>query len=347
MKILPKNTQKKKITERTDGQLVIFTEICYNDGMKITVLDFCTVTKDGDIDFAPLEALGEVRYADLVEPDEIARRYGDTEAFLINKANMTREVIAACPRLRYIGTFATGYNNVDTEACRERGVALCNVPDYSTHAVAQHAASLLLNCAGNTDRYCASVAAGDWVKSKSFSYFAYPMRELYAKTVGIVGYGHIGAAFARICEALGMRVLVHTRTPKPCPYPIVSLETLLRESDFVSLHCPLTAENAKMLNEETLALMKPTAFLINTARGGLVDESALAAALNEGRLAGAALDVVTSEPMLPDNPLQTAKNCRITPHVAWAPLETRRRLFQLVVENLQAFLEGASVNRIV
>lgn len=333
--------------DRPDRGLVNLSEICYNGNMKITVLDFCTVTKDGDIDFSPLEALGEVRYADLVRSDEIARRYGDSEVFLINKANMTRDVIAACPRLRYIGTFATGYNNVDVAACRERGVTLCNVPDYSTHAVAQHAASLLLNCAGNTDRYCASVAAGDWVRSRSFSYFAYPMSELYAKTIGIVGYGHIGAAFAKICEALGMRVLVHTRTPKPCPYPLVSLETLLRKSDFVSLHCPLTAENAKMLNEETLALMKPSAFLINTARGGLVDEAALAAALNEGRLAGAALDVVTTEPMLPENPLRSAHNCRITPHVAWAPLETRRRLFRIVVENLQAFLGGAPTNRIV
>lgn len=315
--------------------------------MKITVLDFCTVTKEGDVDFKRLEAFGEVRYADLVSEEEIIKKYADSEVFLINKAKMTERVIAACKELRYIGTFATGYNNVDTDACKRHGVTLCNAPAYSTNAVAQHTFSLLLNCMENTDRYIASVAKGDWVKSKTFSYFAYPMEELCGKTMGIVGYGNIGSAVAVIATAFGMNVLVNTRSKRPCPYPMVDFATLLEKADVLSLHCPLTKDNEKLIDENALARMKKTAYLINTARGGLVDEGALARALNEGIIAGAGLDVMTDEPMKADNPLLFAKNCRITPHVAWAPLETRRRLFDIVLDNLKSFYEGNSKNVIV
>lgn len=315
--------------------------------MKITVLDFCTVTKDGDVDLKRLERLGEVAYDNLVTEEEILEKYSESEVFLINKAKMTEKVIAACKKLKYIGTFATGYNNVDTDACKRHGVTLCNAPAYSTNAVAQHTFALLLNCMENTDRYIASVAQGDWVKSKSFSYFAYPMEELYGKTMGIVGYGNIGKAVAQIASAFGMKVLVSTRTQRPCPYPLTDFTDLLQKSDVLSLHCPLTKDNETMINAAALSQMKKSAYLINTARGGLVDEEALARALNEGIIAGAGLDVMTDEPMKADNPLLFAKNCRITPHVAWAPLETRRRLFEIVLDNLKSFYEGTPKNVIV
>lgn len=315
--------------------------------MKITVLDFCTVTKEGDLDFSRLEQLGEVRYADLTTEEEIIEQFSDTEIFLINKAKMTRKVISSCKRLKMIGTFATGYNNVDVEACREYHVTLCNAPAYSTAAVAQHTFALILNCVGHADDYIRSVAQGDWVRSRSFSYFAYPMEELTGKTLGIVGYGNIGKAVAAIGSAFGMNVIVYTRTKRACPYPLVTLDTLFKESDVVSLHCPLTAENERMIDAAALHKMKRSAYLVNTARGGLVDEVALANALNEGTIAGAGLDVVTEEPMNANNPLLRAKNCKITPHVAWAPLETRRRLFEIVLGNVSGFLSGTPQNVIV
>lgn len=315
--------------------------------MKITVLDFCTVTKKDEIDFSRLDALGEVRYADLVTEEEIIEKYSDTEIFLINKAKMTKKVISSCPNLKMIGTFATGYNNVDTIACKEYGVTLCNVPAYSTNAVAQHTFALLLNCIEHTDDYIASVDRGEWIKSKGFSYFAFPMQELYGKTMGIIGYGNIGQTVAKIANAFGMNVLIHNRSKKPCDYPLVDFETILKESDILSLHCPLTSENAKMIDETALSKMKKTALFLNTARGGLVDEQALADALNNGVIAGAGLDVMTDEPMKEGNPLLHAKNCKITPHVAWAPLETRERLFEVVLANVVKFMAGTPQNVIV
>lgn len=314
--------------------------------MKITVLDTCTLS-NGDLDFSDLDALGEVRYADILSESEIIANYADTEAFLINKTEITKSLLSACPALRYVGTFATGYNNVDLAACKEHNVTVCNVPGYSTRAVAQHTMALLLLAAGNTDRYIESVREGGWLNSKTFSYFPFPMAELCGKTLGILGYGAIGQAVAKIGEALGMQIIVHTRTPKDMPFPAVSLQDLLRRSDYLSLHCNLNESNREILNKTTLSLMKPTAVIINTARGGLINESDLAAALNEGRIGGACLDVLTKEPMEKDNPLLFAKHCRITPHIAWAPPETRRRLVKLVAENVRQFLNGTPIHKIV
>ncbi|MGN1234571.1 MAG: D-2-hydroxyacid dehydrogenase [Christensenellaceae bacterium] len=314
--------------------------------MKITVLDFCTVTREGDVDFSALEALGQVRYADLVDEKEIVEKYSDTEVFLINKAKITEAVLSGCPNLKYVGTFATGYNNVDAEACKRHGVTVCNAPAYSTEAVSQHTFALLLTLAGSVNRYASSVANGDWVKSKAFSYFSYPLTEICGKTLGIVGMGNIGRSVAKLAEAFSMKVLVHSRTLKE-GFVNVSLQELLASSDFVTLHCPLTKENERMIDADALKRMKPTAYLINTARGGLIDEQALADALNAGAIAGAGLDVMTAEPMQADNPLLTAKNCVMTPHIAWAPLETRRRLFEIVLNNLKSYLAGSPVNRVV
>ena len=244
-----------------------------------------------------------------------------------------------------MGVFATGYNCIDISACREKGIVVCNVPDYSTHAVSQHAFALLLSLYGKINEYTSSVASGDWVKSETFCYFPWATRELYGKTFGVYGYGSIGRAAAKIAEAFGMKVIVCTRTiPENCKYEIVSKEEIFKRSDVLSLHCPLTESTKGLVNERTLALMKPSAVLVNTARGGLVDEHALASALNEGRLYGACLDTVAEEPMLADNPLLGAKNCLITPHVAWVAHETRVRLVGIAAENLEMFLKGTPQN---
>lgn len=242
--------------------------------------------------------------------------------------------------MKYIGLYSTGFNNVDLSACRARGIVVSNTPDYSTEAVAQHTAALLLAGAGSLLDYTASVARGDWQKCAAFSYYDYPMVEVSGKTLGIFGFGNIGKRAAEIGAALGMRILVHTRTKREMPYEYVEREELFARADFLSLHCPQGPDTLHIVNGETLSLMKPTAILINTARGGLIDENALADALNGGRLAGAYLDVLSEEPVRPENPLLRAKNCHITPHVAWQPRETRLRLHRRVAEHLAAFLKG-------
>ena len=310
--------------------------------MIICLIGTNTVSFSGDVDFSSLEKYGALRLYPCLTADETIARCRDADILLSNKTDLSERVIAALPRLKYIGLYSTGYNNVDLSACKKRGIVVCNTPDYSTDAVAQHAVALLLAGAGSLVDYVNSVARGDWEKCPAFSYYDYPMVEVSGKTLGIFGFGHIGGRVAEIATALGMRVLVCTRTPRPgLPYETVTKEALFARSDFLSLHCPQTAETAKLVNEETLSLMKRSAILINTARGGLIDEGALAAALNEGRLAGAYLDVVSEEPVRPDNPLLRAKNCHLTPHVAWQPLETRRRLHKRVEEHLAAFLAGA------
>ena len=254
-------------------------------------------------------------------------------------------LLEACPKIKYVGTFATGYNVVDIEACRRRGITVCNAPDYSTHAVSQHTFALLLALYGRICNYDKSVRDGDWIKSKTFCYFPYPTSELYGKRFGVYGYGNIGKAVAKIAEAFGAEVVISTRTPpKDCPYKQVTLEEMLKTCDVVSLHCPLTEKTAKMIDAEALKLMKKSAVLINTARGGLVDERALADALNDGTIGGAGLDTVAAEPMRADNPLYGAKNCIITPHIAWTALETRTRLVGIVAGNLKAFIDGAPRN---
>lgn len=300
---------------------------------------------NGDLDLSEFEKLGEVKFFGEISREEIFEIAFDCDALLVNKVIVDGELLSACPKLKYVGTFATGYNVVDTAECRKRGITVCNVPDYSTNAVSQHVFALLLNYYGKIGEYTASVARGDWIKSKSFCYSPYPTYELSGKTFGVYGYGNIGRKVAKIAEAFGATVKVCTRTvPKDCPYAVVGLEEMLKTCDIISLHCPLTDATAKMINKYTLALMKKSAVLINTARGGLVDENALALALNAGKIACACLDTVDSEPMLADNPLRLAKNCYITPHVAWVARETRERLISIAAANLKAFLDGKPQN---
>lgn len=311
--------------------------------MKLVILDKCTVT-NGDVDLSPLEAYGKTEYYDLLTGAEIKKVLADADAVICNKAKIDREIIEASS-LKFIGVFATGYNNIDTVAAREKGIVVCNVPGYSTDSVAQLTISLLLELAGNASVYARSVAAGDWKRSRQFSYFFAPITEIKGKTLGIYGLGTIGKAVAKVALAFGMKVIAYSRTPKNIEgITDVDKETLFKESDFLSFHCPLNSESALAVNAESLALMKPTAYLINTARGGIVDEPALADALNRGVIAGAALDVLTEEPMSENCVLFGAKNCIITPHVAWAAYETRVRLIDLVAKNLEAFINGDPIN---
>ena len=314
--------------------------------MKIAVLDRCTVT-NGDISFAPIEAVGEVRYFDLLPPADVPSAIGDAEAVIVNKARITAEVMDACPNLKFIGLFATGYNNIDVAAADERGIVVCNVPGYSTDSVAQHTIALMLHFATHASDYAASVAAGDWVRSRAFSYFKYPVYELAGKTLGIFGYGTIGRAVARIALAFGMKVIAHSRTHmkgREGEVTFVDADTLFAESDYLTLHCPLTPETEQVVNDRTLAMMKPTAVLINTARGGVTDEDAVARALRAGTLRGAGIDVLCEEPMREEHPYLTAPNCVVTPHVAWGSFEARERLIELVAGNLAAFCEGRPKN---
>ena len=296
-------------------------------------------------DLSEFEKLGEIICFEEVEREELFRIVSDCDALLVNKVIVDEDLIAACPKLKYVGVFATGYNVVDTVACKRRGITVCNVPGYSTNPVSQHVFALLLNVLGAIDKYTASVAAGDWIKSKSFTYFPYPTYELYGKTFGVYGYGNIGKTVAKIADAFGAKVIICTRTPpQNCPYPLVSREEIFKNSDILSLHCPMMEATANLVNEQTLSLMKKNAVLINTARGGLVDEAALANALNSGLIAAACVDTISVEPMKPDNPLLKAKNCYITPHIAWTAKETRERLIKIAADNLRAFKEGKPQN---
>ena len=308
--------------------------------MRITVLDRDTVT-NGDLDFGALEALGEVTYFDVLPHEKIVAACENADAVIINKAEMTRDVLEKLPELKYIGLFATGYNNVDTAAARELGIDVVNAPGYSTASVAQLVFAFILSFATSIGKYDASVHRGDWVSSATFSYFPFRLTELAGKTLGIAGFGAIGGKVAEIGNALGMNVIVYTRTPKTgSPYRFVSKEELFKESDYLSLNCPLNEGTKNLVNRETLALMKPGAFVINTARGGVVDSAALAEALNSGKIAGAGIDVLVKEPMREDDPLRTANNCMITPHIAWASKEARERLIAMVSESLRLWKEG-------
>ncbi|MCD8307291.1 MAG: D-2-hydroxyacid dehydrogenase [Clostridia bacterium] len=313
--------------------------------MKVA-LDISAVTC-GDIDFTPFEELGEVVLFNEPSKEELHALAADTDAIIVNKVLIDRDFLAHAPLLRYVGLFATGYNNIDLQACRERGIVVSNVPAYSTNAVTQHVFALLLSLMGKIPEYAASVQQGDWIRSRAFCYFPWPTYEISGKTFGIIGYGSIGRSVARVADAFGSRVIVNTRTkPQDCAYELVSKETIFRTADIVSLHCPLTDQTAKLVNADTLAMMKPTAYLVNAARGGLVDEPALAAALNEGRIAGAGVDTISEEPMKASNPLLGARNCIITPHIAWVPHETRDRLVHTALSNLKAFLAGRPQNTV-
>ncbi len=313
--------------------------------IRLVILDSETVTR-GDVSLDGITALADSSVFGYTPNEKIAEAIGDADAVICNKCLITQEVFDKCPNLKYVGLFATGYNNVDLAAASKRGAVVCNVPAYSTNAVAQHTFALILDYYNKVAEYKKTVADGDWVNYKLFSYFYIPTTEIAGLTLGIIGYGDIGRKTAEIARAFGMNVVTYTRSPQKVTdgTRVCTLEELLSISDAVSLHCPLTPENGKMINAETLALMKPNALLVNTARGGLIDEQALADALNGGRLGGARLDTLTHEPMREDCPLRGAKNCAITPHIAWAPIETRVRLLEKVAENLKAWINGEPIN---
>lgn len=314
--------------------------------MNIVVTDADTVV-DGGVTLDILQSLGDVTVYGLTSPEELPARIAGADVVLCNKTPMTAEAMAAAPNLKYIGLFATGYNNVDLAYARERGITVCNVPGYSTDAVAQHTFAFILALTNRVGEYNATVASGDWVRSRTFSYFPLPLSELAGKTVGIVGYGAIGRRVADIARAFGMAVLVYTR--RPCGDPTVeqvTLDDLLARADIVTLHCPLNEQSAGMMDAAAFARMKEGAIFINTARGPLVDEAALRAALDSGHLLGAGLDVLCREPMDADCPLLGAPRCLITPHIAWAGRETRLRLIAQVADNVRAFLNGTPINTV-
>ena len=313
--------------------------------MKICILDAETVTRD-DVRLDAITELGEAKVFGFTKNEDIAQAIGDADAVICNKCLITEQVFSACENLKYVGLFATGYNNIDLAAATRHGAVVCNVPSYSRDAVAQHTFAFILEYYSKISQYIKMTADGGWINYKLFSNFCIPTAEVSGRTMGIVGYGSIGRKVADIARAFGMKVITYTRSPQKVTdgTECVSLEELLKRSDIVSLHCPLTAENDKMINAGTLSLMKPSALLVNTARGGLVDEPALAKALKDGVIAAACVDALTLEPMREDCALQGVDNCFITPHVAWAPRETRERLIERVAENLRAWRDGVPIN---
>lgn len=315
--------------------------------MKIVVLDGWA-NNPGDLSWEPLERLGDCIIYDRTSPDEVIERSREAEVVLTNKVTFTRETIAQLPRLRYIGVIATGYNIVDVDAARERGVIVTNVPAYSTNSVAQIVFAHLLNITTHADHYSRSVRSGRWSECRDFSYTDRPITEIAGKTIGIVGLGSIGMAVARIALAMEMKVLAHTsKSAEALPAGIEKakdLDEVFIRGDVVSLHCPLTAETRGMVDARRLSLMKRTAILINTARGPLVVENELASALRNGRIAAAAVDVMSQEPPERDNQLLKAPHCYFTPHIGWASVEARHRLMDIVVENVARYIAGEPVN---
>jgi glycerate dehydrogenase len=314
--------------------------------MKIVVLDGYTMNP-GDLSWDELKSLGECFIYDRTPKELVVTRAADAEIVLTNKVVLDKEVIESLPRLRYIGVLATGYNVVDVSEAKKRGIVVTNVPDYSTMSVVQLTFALLLELTHHVGLHSESVRRGDWTKSPDFCYWLTPLVEIDGLTIGIIGYGRIGRAVARVARAFGMDVIAYSRRLKnegDENARFEEIDKIFETADVVSLHCPLTKETEKIVNRERISLMKSTAFLINTGRGGLVDEQALAEALNNGRIAGAAVDVLSTEPPQPSNPLLTAKNCIITPHIGWATKSARERLMKIVVNNIRAFLNGTPVN---
>lgn len=311
--------------------------------MKLTILDGHAVNP-GDLPWDFLKAYADVTVYERSPAELVVQRIGDSDAIFLNKIQITKEILDACPNLKYIGVLATGYNVIDLEAARQHGITVTNIPAYSTDSVAQHVFSFILYFTNQVAQHSETVMKGDWVKCRDFCFWNGSLTELAGKTLGIFGYGNIGKRVAQIGQAFGMNVICCTRTPKEGMPQQVDFETLLRCSDFLTLHAPLTEQTKNIINKKSLSLMKPTAYLINTARGGFVVEQDLTDCLNAGGIAGFAADVLLQEPMAADNPLLGAKNCIITPHIAWAPYETRKRLQGIAEENLKAWLDGHPVN---
>lgn len=317
--------------------------------MKIVVLDGYALNP-GDLDWQGFEAFGEVTVYDrtsFTDKQEIIDRIGEAEAILTNKTPIDEEILSAVPKLKYIGVVATGYNVVDVAAARKRNIPVTNIPSYGTDAVAQFTFALLLEIANQVGVHNDSVQQGEWQRSTDFTYQKTPLMELRGKTIGLIGYGEIAQATATIAHAFNMKVIYWNHRPKKPQEDWakqVSIEELYQQADIISLHVPQTSETEKMINQKTIARMKEGVILLNTARGGLLDEAAVADALNRGQIFAAGVDVVSKEPMTKDNPLMSAKNCIITPHIAWRPLETRERLMEIAVDNFAAYLAGKEKN---
>lgn len=314
--------------------------------MLIVVLDGYTLNP-GDLSWDGLSALGDCVVHERTAPADVVARAQDAQVVFTNKTVLDGDALRSLPKLRYIGVLATGYNVVDVRAARERNIIVTNVPAYGTHSVAQHVFALLLELTQHVGHHAGTIREGRWSSSPDFCYWDYPLVELEGLTMGIIGLGRIGRAVAGLADAFRMKVLAYDVHPPVVPPPgvrLVDLDTISAESDVISLHCPLTDENRGFVDARRLATMKPSAFLINTSRGLLVNEGDLAAALNAGRIAGAGLDVLAVEPPPADNPLLTARNCCITPHIAWATRAARERLMHIAVENLRVFLGGHPVN---
>lgn len=311
--------------------------------MKITILDGHALNP-GDLSWDQIRQFGELTYYDRTENEELTiQRIGESEIVLLNKVPITRTVLEHCPNIKLICVLATGYNVVDCQAAAERGIPVCNVPGYGTDAVAQFTFALLLELCHRVGLHSDSVHNGEWSACPDFCYWKTPQMELAGKTMGIIGYGAIGQAVGKIATALGMNILAYSRTQRP-GHSYVDLDTLLAESDVISLHCPLFPENTGLINQETIAKMKDGAILLNTARGGLINEQAVSDALCSGKLRGFAGDVVTTEPIPANSPLLGAPNCILTPHMAWAPIESRQRILDATEENIRAFLSNKPTN---
>lgn len=302
--------------------------------MKIVILDGHTINP-GDLDWNALEAIGDLTVYDATSPEQALERVGDAEILITSKCPITKAFMEQCPNLKYVGSTATGYNNIDVTAAKELGIAVTYIPAYSTEAVAQHTIALMLELCNNVALHNDSVKMGEWTNCKYFCYWKEPIMLLAGRSLGIVGYGQIGQKVGEIAQALGMTINVYSRDQEAA-----------MKSDFLTLHCPLTTENAGFVNREFLGKMKEGAILINTARGALVNEQDLADALKSGHLKAAALDVLAQEPAAADNPLLSLPNCLITPHLAWAPKETRQIIGRTLADNLNSFLTGGTKNRV-
>ncbi len=314
--------------------------------MQIVVLDGYTLNS-GDLSWNPVTDLGDCTIYDRTKPEETISRIGTAEAVFTNKVVIDKQVIENCPNLKYIGVLATGYNVIDLEAAKEAGIIVTNIPAYSTDSVAQMVFALILNITNQVSLHAQKVSEGDWAKSIDFSFCLSPQVELAGKTMGIIGFGKIGRRVAELAHAFGMKVIFQNRSIKedvPAHYKQCKLEDLLTKSDIISVNCPLTDENKGFINKNTLSMMKPSAILINTGRGPLINELDLADALNLGTIAAAGLDVLAQEPPQENNPLFKARNCYITPHIAWATKEARARLMQIAASNLEAFVKGTAEN---
>lgn len=315
--------------------------------MKIVVLDGYT-ENPGDLSWDALGELGTLKVYDRTPLDKIIERIGEAEVIFINKVPISSETIKACPNLKFIGVLATGYNVVDAAAAKEAGIIVSNIPTYGTDAVAQFAIALLLELCHHIGEHSNCVKAGDWTNSQDWCFWNYPLIELAGKTMGVIGFGRIGQRTAEIAKAFGMKILAYDEYQNSalesefCKY--VTLDELLKNSDVISLHCPLTPSTQGMINKESIAKMKEGVLIINDSRGQLIVEEDLRDALNIGKVAGAALDVVSTEPINMNNPLLAAKNCIITPHIAWAPKESRQRLMNIAVDNLKAYMDEAPIN---